>query len=791
MTAYVGVDPNELTYSNSSNPFLSFSQLHESLNTSTDAEFQQGMFTAFDMLHDQQAKFTVAGPYSCFLATTGVSFRTVENATSKANTTTVVVSTLTKNPQLLNLFGPNYSRMSIGDELYKVDGLPLEEWFMKRNLTRPTNSSSPTTTNDAGSRHDALSYLYAAAYKSYMRTMTSHSVLNKMNMYESSLAQTNHTMKELQLNTTNSSFIHWGVWKPLSKNLGVIQLDTFEPQVTNTTTDPILAAIHTLRNLLTNELKDTNSVVLDVRGNPGGLYYFASLIPQLFAADVAPMNVRYQINPSTQRLFVDGSDPQDPLHMAWSSTLPGSRYTDPFELLSSKQVNTIGQAYLGPMGVLINGGCYAECEMFAALVQDTSMGTVFGEAHRSGGSSSSPFRLDTNQLSDDPLSAAAVLAKANLTGVTALDSLGIYNRFNIPTLQLVRSGMYAGQLIEEVGVKPDVLVHPRLLDLLSNGTEDSQLDRIADHLEATASTRRQTKQYFLSEPFEYEISTTEGVTLNASVSGIDSITVLAPNGGVLAVSYLNETSEHMNQTSKHLNQTSEHMNQTSKHLNQTSEHMNQTSEHYAVSLPVVASSFNKLGNTQLVVLGSSNATQVIKTYRQVRVVPPVAKYFNLTAANHTLSVAPSAYVGVYNAPTTPTVYGWGVYNGTWTMGAEHTNYTAHADTAIESFFTAPVGSKLGVSVNLTLSNPNERQYVSLAVMDSNGRTMLLMHGDDTREMDDHHGWAPASTSAGSTRLEGEFSLYTDSARFSVVLRAAFGYGGHLGLMLHAMQVTLA
>ncbi|KAJ1343494.1 hypothetical protein BSLG_001936 [Batrachochytrium salamandrivorans] len=355
-------------------PIPQLFQLHESLNTSTDAEFQQQDVYRLDMLHDQQAKFTVAGPYSCFLATTGVSFRTVENATSKANTTTVVVLTLTKNPQLLNLFGPNYSRMSIGDELYKVDGLPLEEWFMKRNLTRPTNSSSHTTTNDAGSRHDALSYLYAAG-----------------------------------------------------GGLSLLpEMDT-----------------------------DTNSVVLDVRGNPGGLYYFASLIPQLFAADVAPMNVRYQINPSTQRLFVDGSDPQDPLHMAWSSTLPGKSLHRPFELLSSKQVNTIGQA------------------------------------------------------------AAAVLAKANLTGVTALDSLGIYNRFNIPTLQL--------------------------LDLLSNGTEDSQLDRM--------------------------LAIWKRLHLHA-----DKPNILAPNGGVLAVSYLNETSEHMNQTSKHLNQTSEHMNQTSKHLNQTSEH---------------------------------------------------------------------------------------------------------------------------------------------------------------------------------------------------------------------------
>ncbi|KAH9268311.1 hypothetical protein BASA83_009473 [Batrachochytrium salamandrivorans] len=61
---------------------------------------------------------------------------------------------------------------------------------------------------------------------------------------------------------------------------------------------------------------------------------------------------------------------------------------------SMKSVNTLGQAYLRPMGVLNDGGGYSSCEVFSGSIQGHGSGTIFGEDGQTGGGGATVMELD-------------------------------------------------------------------------------------------------------------------------------------------------------------------------------------------------------------------------------------------------------------------------------------------------------------------------------------------------------------------------------------------------------------
>ncbi|KAH9262121.1 hypothetical protein BASA82_000822 [Batrachochytrium salamandrivorans] len=108
-------------------------------------------------------------------------------------------------------------------------------------------------------------------------------------------------------------FVSWGVWKPNSQNLGIIKLGNFMPVLTSTDQLDVQAGIKVIRDLLTNQLKDTNSLLFDLRGNYGGHYIYMSLISQLFKEDVKSMSVIMLKNNVTFNIGVKLADPHDSL----------------------------------------------------------------------------------------------------------------------------------------------------------------------------------------------------------------------------------------------------------------------------------------------------------------------------------------------------------------------------------------------------------------------------------------------------------------------------------------------
>ncbi|KAH6567154.1 hypothetical protein BASA62_006251 [Batrachochytrium salamandrivorans] len=200
-----------------------------------------------------------------------------------------------------------------------------------------------------------------------------------------------------------------------------------------------------IRSLLVNELKDTKSVMYDLRGNSGGNVEFANNMVQLFKPDFKPFGDRYLMNKITHNIF---------------------------------SANTMGQVYLRPMGVLNDGRCYSSCEVFSGAIQGHGAGIIFGEDGRTGGGGASVMELDPFLIRVSP----TYFQKFPFTQELTSGSTTYANTLSVGVTQTVRTGLYKNQDIEDAGIEPHIIFRPQWSDLQPGSTTNTQYDRIAKSL---------------------------------------------------------------------------------------------------------------------------------------------------------------------------------------------------------------------------------------------------------------------------------------------------------------------
>ncbi|KAH6590556.1 hypothetical protein BASA50_009275 [Batrachochytrium salamandrivorans] len=238
-----------------------------------------------------------------------------------------------------------------------------------------------------------------------------------------------------------------------------------------------------VRSLLANELKNTNSVMYDLRGNSGET-------------------------------------------KAWQETEPNSRFTNVFFPNSVKSANTLGQAYLRPMGILNDAKCYSACEVFSGSIQGHDAGTIFGEDKQTGGGGATVVELDPWLIRASPDDFQKFPFSQELTS----GSITYTNTLTVSVTQTVRTGRYNGQTIEDVGIETEIIVRPQWSDLQPDPTTNTQYDRIAERLARTGQENGQSVQVLKTKRNVRTIPTndkymkisTRGFTFTGTSDSLDS-----------------------------------------------------------------------------------------------------------------------------------------------------------------------------------------------------------------------------------------------------------------------------
>ncbi|KAH6578262.1 hypothetical protein BASA60_003651 [Batrachochytrium salamandrivorans] len=604
LTAWVNYDSKIVNYGLSADPFPIIKSLRKNISKVTDEELQLSLTDAFVKIRDQHTRWFNTAPYRCFFATTGLTYGFIEGHPDIAQKPTVVVTDITNIPELLDLFGKDYAKIQLGDELLTINGLSFVEWF-KQNQFKAGGGA-----NNFGGQRTALNYIstiygainrlptvdsitlqfkprthYKRVYSVTVPYVTGHSAacwglsstlyqkltnvtlpgtappptpptprssFRKTHLSGTKAAQRqsdaikalkypkarlpeDYERKEAQeaifpqknaaplvMNPTGVTKLTWSIYKPGSKNMGVIKLEDFEPTDSVTGENGSDKAIMIIRSLLANELKDTNSVIFELRGNPGGYISLANGMPQLFKPDFNPFGARYLMNNITYNIFVNGRDPNSTWSKVWGETKPGSRYTNIALFNEFKDVNTLGQAYVRPLGLFNDGMCYSACDMFSANIQGHGAGVIFGEEGQTGAGGANILDLDPALITLSPNDFKPYPYTKELTWAPTEGKY--YNRLSVGIRQSVRNGRYEGQLIEDLGVKTEIVVRARWSDLQPNSTTNTQYDRIADNLARIGQKSGQSKLHFVCEPFEIEKPLGK-FPLAVEAAGIDEFTV--------------------------------------------------------------------------------------------------------------------------------------------------------------------------------------------------------------------------------------------------------------------------
>jgi subtilisin family serine protease len=187
-------------------------------------------------------------------------------------------------------------------------------------------------------------------------------------------------------------------------------------------------------------------LIVDVRGNGGGLIYAGEQLLQIFTPTrIEPERLLFINTPLTLDLCRRHGDS---LELApWidsieHSVASGASYSRAFPITPEGRCNDTGQQYVGPVVLVTDALCYSTTDIFAAGFQDHAIGPIIG-VHGSTGAGGA--NVWTHSL-------LRMLFDGNDSPFTALPRAG---EMRVAIRQTIRVGPQAGTLLEDLGVVPE------------------------------------------------------------------------------------------------------------------------------------------------------------------------------------------------------------------------------------------------------------------------------------------------------------------------------------------------
>ncbi|KAH6581252.1 hypothetical protein BASA60_002529 [Batrachochytrium salamandrivorans] len=170
-----------------------------------------------------------------------------------------------------------------------------------------------------------------------------------------------------------------------------------------------------------------------------------------------------------------------------------------------------------------------------------------------------------------------------------------------------------------------------------------------------------------------------------------------------------------------------------------------------------------LGNNRITIVGKTAGTQVLKTIRNVRIIPTNDKYMKISTREFIFEGI-SDSVGLYQSPTTAPADGWNNLKGQWMIG-NGIKYAKNIDSFLEAFFTAPVGTKINIGLNAVFDTVPGCDFLYLSVKSSGGVEDFLIRSKS------HDGKKTFNGISGREKIVRKtIPFTTKSKRFSVSLR---------------------
>ncbi len=215
---------------------------------------------------------------------------------------------------------------------------------------------------------------------------------------------------------------------------------------------------------LTDDEMPQNGVIIDLRGNGGGIIPAAESTLQLLTPRrIEPEPFQFLISPLIHKLtaHADGSR-RSPDLSPWKESVDlgiktGTTFSRGVPITRPEQCNGRGQVYYGPSVLIIDANCYSAADMFIAGYRDHRIGPVVGTDANTGAGGANVWthsllgRVLRTTRGDEGFPELDYEAEPDLT---------------VSIRRSLRVGANAGMQLEDLGVIPDYHYRFSAIDVL-------------------------------------------------------------------------------------------------------------------------------------------------------------------------------------------------------------------------------------------------------------------------------------------------------------------------------------
>lgn len=473
-----------------------FKDLETNLEKMPTEDFHKKLSSMFTAFRDRHTLYYFPKPFACYQTILPIYLREVTDGTGKR---VIAINGLVDNDEVNKLIKP--TKIKRGDVVVSYNGEPVEKVIVK-------NYPISTGANNSAARHLSIQYLRFREHTLDLLPDTNTVKITLKNAqgktYSEELPWISQkdwqciseaggaTPPSMNTEEEDVDVFFWQVIKNQYGTFGYIEIPTFDSEKAD-------YWVERFKVIVRDEFKNTDGLIFDVRFNGGGNSSIAEKIIQYFT----PKYVKPQLDilkaTDTNLLFLKTSNAKDPFTLATlEAQKNGQRYTKPLALNNEASMNSQGQFYFKPIAVFTDGYCYSSCDMFSAHMQDNGAATIFGERETTGAGGGNVFTLDKfiGYMNGAP---------------GPFKQLPYGQDIWFAFRQTIRTGKNAGKLIENEGVKTEIINFPTIKDLMQDNVV--QIGNISKYL-AKISPSYTSSVSMSEERIDYEVGSTPSVVLS-------------------------------------------------------------------------------------------------------------------------------------------------------------------------------------------------------------------------------------------------------------------------------------
>jgi imidazolonepropionase-like amidohydrolase len=216
-----------------------------------------------------------------------------------------------------------------------------------------------------------------------------------------------------------------------------------------------------------------NGLIIDVRGNGGGLIYAAEEVLQVLSPQtIEPERAQFITTPLNLAICrnhrvsneLSGLELGPWIDSISTAVQTGATYSQGFPITPPDACNAIGQRYFGPTVLITDPLCYSATDMFAAGFQDHEIGTVIGVGGATGAGGANVWSHGLLRQLVAPDNVASPPASPYQRLPRGAD-------MRVAARRTTRVGTKQGDILEDLGVTPDIRHRMTRRDLLEGNVD--------------------------------------------------------------------------------------------------------------------------------------------------------------------------------------------------------------------------------------------------------------------------------------------------------------------------------